>query len=64
MMLVPYIAIGLAVFEGHVLLSKIEIQAAVKYYYFELVNVFFGSILTGSAFQQLESFLDSSSVVG
>jgi hypothetical protein len=64
MMLVPYIAMGLAIFEGHVSLSKIENQAALKYYYFEVVNVFFGSILAGSAFQQLESFLDSSSLIG
>ncbi|KAG0616508.1 hypothetical protein M758_5G121000 [Ceratodon purpureus] len=64
MMLVPYIALGLATFEGHVSLSKIDNAAALKYYYFGVVNVFFGSILTGSAFQQLESFLDSSSVVG
>ena len=62
MMLVPYISMGLAIAEGFVSSSKIESQAALKYYYFEVVNVFFGSILTGSAFSQLESFLDSSSI--
>jgi len=63
MLLVQYIAKYLAIIEGHISLSKIEQKAALKYYYFVLVNVFFGSILTGSAFQQLQSFVNSSSVV-
>ncbi|KAI0500625.1 hypothetical protein KFK09_018839 [Dendrobium nobile] len=35
-------------------------KAAAKYYYFMLVNVFLGSIIAGTAFEQLYSFLHQS----
>lgn len=47
--------------EGHLAVSKIERRAAAKYYIFVVVNIFFGSIFTGTAFQQLKTFVTSSS---
>lgn len=46
--------------EGHVAVSMLERRAAAKYYYFMLVNVFLGSIVTGTAFEQLDSFIHQS----
>ncbi|PPS18157.1 hypothetical protein GOBAR_AA02414 [Gossypium barbadense] len=46
--------------EGHIALSTLERRASAKYYYFMLVNVFLGSIVTGTAFEQLHSFLHQS----
>jgi len=43
--------------EGHFSLSSLERRTAAKYYYFMIVNVFLGSIVTGTAFEQLYSFL-------
>ncbi|XP_073395889.1 CSC1-like protein At1g11960 isoform X3 [Physcomitrium patens] len=63
MKLVPYMVRGLTIFEGHSSFSRLDQQGAMKYYYFMVVNVFFGSMLTGSALEQLQSFLNSSSVV-
>ncbi|KAL8456309.1 hypothetical protein ACS0TY_034501 [Phlomoides rotata] len=37
--------------------SVLEIKIAGKYHFFILVNVFFGSIITGTTFQQLDKFL-------
>lgn len=50
--------------EGHFAISRIERRAAAKYYYFVVVNIFFGSMLTGSAFQQLKTFVTSASFLG
>ncbi|KAF7849680.1 hypothetical protein BT93_L0397 [Corymbia citriodora subsp. variegata] len=46
--------------EGYIAISMLERRAASKYYYFMLVDVFLGSIITGTAFQQLHSFLHQS----
>jgi len=46
--------------EGYIALSTLERKTAGKYYYFMLVNVFLGSIVTGTAFQQLHAFLHQS----
>lgn len=46
--------------EGHIALSTLERRAAAKYYFFMLVNVFLGSIVTGTAFEQLDAFLHQS----
>jgi lysine-specific demethylase 3 len=45
-------------------LSRLETTAATKFYYFVVINVFFGSILTGSAFSELQLFVGQSSLVG
>lgn len=63
-LLLPMFIMFLSKFEGHLSISKLERRAAAKYYYFVVVNIFFGSILTGSAFQQLKTFVTSSSVLG
>ncbi|KAF3790737.1 CSC1-like protein [Nymphaea thermarum] len=47
---------AMSIAEGHMLLSKIHTIAADKHYYFILVNVFLGSIVSGTVFQQLNSF--------
>lgn len=47
-------------FEGFISLSSLERRAATRYYFFNLVNVFLGSIIAGSAFEQLNSFLKQS----
>ncbi|KAM7256654.1 hypothetical protein ACFE04_012395 [Oxalis oulophora] len=46
--------------EGHTSISTLERKTAVKYYLFVLVNVFLGSIITGTAFEQLNAFLNQS----
>ncbi|KAI3460859.1 hypothetical protein Pfo_017522 [Paulownia fortunei] len=43
---------------GHTSLSALDRRTAGKYHFFILVNVFFGSIITGAAFQQLHKFLN------
>ncbi|KAJ7296905.1 hypothetical protein O6H91_Y092800 [Diphasiastrum complanatum] len=52
----PVILMIMSKIEGHVCLSMLERVTAVKYYYFMVVNVFFASVLTGAAFEQLNAF--------
>lgn len=47
-------------FEGLVSISSLERRSASKYYLFLLVNVFLGSIITGTAFEQLNTFIHQS----
>lgn len=58
--LLPAILMVMSKIEGHVAISVLERKTAAKYYYFMLVNVFLGSIVTGTAFQQLNAFLNQS----
>jgi Calcium-dependent channel, 7TM region, putative phosphate len=44
-------------FEGHICTSILERKSAFKYYFFLVVNVFLGSVMIGSAFEQLNAFL-------
>lgn len=46
--------------EGYTSLSSLERISAGKYYLFILINVFLGSIVTGAAFQQLDTFIHQS----
>ncbi|KAL7166691.1 hypothetical protein ACSBR2_037371 [Camellia fascicularis] len=55
--ILPTVLMIMSKIEGHVALSVLERSASAKYYYFMLVNVFLGSIVTGTAFQQLHAFL-------
>lgn len=55
--ILPTVLMIMSKIEGHVALSILERRASAKYYYFMLVNVFLGSIVTGTAFQQLHAFL-------
>ncbi|KAF5742142.1 hypothetical protein HS088_TW09G00184 [Tripterygium wilfordii] len=56
----PTILMIMSKFEGFISLSSLERRAASRYYLFNFVNVFLGSIITGTAFEQLGSFLDQS----
>ena len=47
-------------FEGYNSLSSLERISASRYYLFNFVNVFLGSIIAGSAFDQLDSFIHQS----
>ncbi|KAG6409795.1 hypothetical protein SASPL_127837 [Salvia splendens] len=56
----PAILMVMSKVEGHVAISVLERRTAAKYYYFMLVNVFLGSIVAGTAFEQLHAFLHES----
>ncbi|KAL1532232.1 CSC1-like protein [Salvia divinorum] len=56
----PSILMVMSKIEGHVAFSVLERRTAAKYYYFMLVNVFLGSIVAGTAFQQLDAFIHQS----
>ncbi|XP_042433980.1 CSC1-like protein At1g32090 isoform X1 [Zingiber officinale] len=58
--ILPAVLVMMSKMEGYFSLSSIERKAAAKYYYFMLVNVFFGSIIAGAAFEQLYSFIHQS----
>ncbi|GAB2285253.1 hypothetical protein Dimus_019707 [Dionaea muscipula] len=56
----PTILMMMSKFEGFISLSALERRSATRYYFFLFINVFLGSIITGTAFQQLNSFLHES----
>ncbi|XP_009357481.1 calcium permeable stress-gated cation channel 1 [Pyrus x bretschneideri] len=56
----PKILMIMAKFEGYPSKSSLERRAASRYYLFSLVNVFLGSIIAGTAFEQLDSFIHQS----
>ncbi|XP_074283361.1 CSC1-like protein At1g32090 isoform X2 [Silene latifolia] len=56
----PALLMLMSKIEGYVAWSKLERRAADKYYYFMLVNVFLGSLITGTALGQLYAFLHQS----
>ncbi|KAL3849839.1 hypothetical protein ACJIZ3_011721 [Penstemon smallii] len=56
----PTILMTMSKVEGHTSLSSLDRRSAGKYHLFLIVNVFFGSIITGAAFQQLQKFLNQS----
>ena len=58
--ILPSVLMVMSKIEGHVAFSVLERRTAAKYYYFMLVNVFLGSIVAGTAFEQLHSFLHQS----
>ncbi|KAI4327999.1 hypothetical protein L6164_020399 [Bauhinia variegata] len=60
MFILPTVLMLMSKIEGHIAMSTLERRAAAKYYYFMLVNVFLGSIITGTAFEQLDAFLHQS----
>jgi len=55
--ILPTVLVIMSKVEGYVSLSSLERRTASKYYYFMLVNVFLGSIIAGTAFEQLYAFL-------
>ncbi|CAL0317584.1 unnamed protein product [Lupinus luteus] len=52
----PSILMLMSKFEGFISLSALERRSASRYYIFQFINVFLGSIITGSAFEQLDKF--------
>ncbi|XP_020699718.1 calcium permeable stress-gated cation channel 1-like [Dendrobium catenatum] len=56
----PMILMIMVKFEGFISISSLERRAATKYYIFLFVNVFLGSIIAGTAFQQIETFIHQS----
>lgn len=50
----------MAKFEGFTSLSSLERRAAARYYVFNFVNVFLGSVIAGAAFEQLNTFIKQS----
>ncbi|XVF21817.1 hypothetical protein REPUB_Repub12eG0122500 [Reevesia pubescens] len=58
LILLPTILMTMSKIEGFSSLSSLDRRSAGKYHLFILVNVFLGSIITGTAFQQLKTFLD------
>ncbi|KAK4281131.1 hypothetical protein QN277_012661 [Acacia crassicarpa] len=61
LILVPTLVMLMSKIEGHRSFSSLERRSAAKYYFFILVNVFLGSIVAGTAFQQLEEFIKGDS---
>uniref|UniRef100_A0A6M2E7H1 CSC1/OSCA1-like 7TM region domain-containing protein n=1 Tax=Populus davidiana TaxID=266767 RepID=A0A6M2E7H1_9ROSI len=58
--ILPTVLLIMSKIEGYIAHSTLERRAAAKYYYFMLVNVFLGSIIAGTAFEQLDAFLHQS----
>ncbi|GAU42467.1 hypothetical protein TSUD_235360 [Trifolium subterraneum] len=58
--ILPTVLMIMSKIEGYIALSTLERKTSAKYYYFMLVNVFLGSIITGTAFEQLHAFLHQS----
>ncbi|KAG7615157.1 putative calcium-dependent channel, 7TM region phosphate [Arabidopsis thaliana] len=56
----PAILMSMSKFEGFTSVSFLERRSASRYYIFNLVNVFLGSVIAGAAFEQLNSFLNQS----
>ncbi|KAF9604699.1 hypothetical protein IFM89_009135 [Coptis chinensis] len=60
LIVLPTILMTMSKIEGYTSLSVLDRRSAAKYYLFILVNVFLGSIVTGTAFQQLHNFIKQS----
>ncbi|XP_024516363.1 CSC1-like protein At1g62320 isoform X1 [Selaginella moellendorffii] len=60
LLILPSVLMILSKVEGHLSLSKLDRMAAAKHFYFMVFNVFFASVFTGSALQQLKLFLHKS----
>ncbi|CAN8246303.1 unnamed protein product [Cochlearia groenlandica] len=56
----PSILMIMSKFEGFTSISSLERRSASRYYIFNFVNVFLGSVIAGAAFEQLSSFLNQS----
>ncbi|CAI0578832.1 unnamed protein product [Linum tenue] len=57
LIILPTILMLMAKIEGFHSLSSLDRRAASKYHLFLLVNVFLGSIITGTALEQLKTFM-------
>jgi len=61
LIMLPKILMTMSKMEGFTSLSGLDRRSASKYYLFVLVNVFLGSVITGTAFQQLQQFISQPS---
>lgn len=59
LIVLPKILMTMSKIEGFTSLSSLERRSAQKYHLFILVNVFLGSVVTGTALQQLHQFIDA-----
>uniref|UniRef100_A0A2N9GVW1 CSC1/OSCA1-like 7TM region domain-containing protein n=1 Tax=Fagus sylvatica TaxID=28930 RepID=A0A2N9GVW1_FAGSY len=59
LILLPKILMTMSKIEGFTSLSSLERRSAQKYHLFILVNVFLGSVVTGTALQQLHQFIEA-----
>ncbi|KAK4491926.1 hypothetical protein RD792_002708 [Penstemon davidsonii] len=57
LIVLPTILMMMSKVEGFLAISALERRSASRYYYFNFVNVFLVSVIAGTAFQQLDSFL-------
>ncbi|KAK9989868.1 hypothetical protein SO802_030107 [Lithocarpus litseifolius] len=57
LIVLPKILMTMSKIEGFTSLSSLERRSAQKYHLFILVNVFLGSVVTGTALQQLHQFI-------
>lgn len=60
LLVLPFILMIMSKFEGFLSISSLERRSALRHYIFNFVNVFLVSVITGTAFQQLNSFLHQS----
>ncbi|WCJ21495.1 ERD (early-responsive to dehydration stress) family protein [Euphorbia peplus] len=60
LIILPTILMMMSKIEGHTSLSTLDRRSAAKYHLFLLSNVFIGSIITGTAMDQLKTFLSQS----
>jgi hypothetical protein len=57
LILLPIFLMTMSKIEGHISISGLARTTASKYFMFIFVNVFLGSVITGTAFQQLDTFI-------
>ncbi|KAL8462685.1 hypothetical protein ACS0TY_033636 [Phlomoides rotata] len=60
LIVLPTILMIMSKFEGFLSISALERRSAFRYYIFNFVNVFLVSVIAGTAFQQLDTFLHKS----
>jgi len=60
LIVLPTILMFMSKFEGLISQSSLERRSASKYYIFLFFNVFLGSVVTGSALEQLKTYLHKS----
>lgn len=56
----PNILMLMSKVEGYTSISALERRSASRYYFFQLINVFLGSLIAGAAFEQLDTFIHQS----
>lgn len=57
LILLPMFLMTMSKIEGHISISGLDRRTASTYFMFLFVNVFLGSVITGTAFQQLDTFI-------